>query len=276
MGLVSLKTVLDLAQEGEFAIPAFNVYNMETVMGVAQAAEELQAPVIFQIYSRLFDSPGASYLAALIRQAATKLSVPVAFHLDHGASIVQVTRALTSGCSGIMIDASKLTLEENIATTKSVVRMSGHVGVPVEGELGHVGSANDESMAQFTDVEEAAIFCQKTGVAALAIMVGTAHGRYRQAPQLDFECIAAIRRKTGVPLVLHGGSGVPDEQIRAAIDAGIRKVNFGTDLCYAFLDRIFDTKRDPVAIDIFMQGPIAAVKSFAREKIKLTGAGRYV
>ncbi len=274
MALVNLKTLLDLAEEGGYAIPAFNVYNMETVMGVAQAAEELQAPVIFQVYSRLFDGPNAAFLSALIRHAAAQLSVPVAFHLDHGASQVQVTRALTYGCTGIMIDASMLPLEENIAATEAAVRICGHVGVPVEGELGHVGSVNDEKMAIFTDIEEAAIFCRKTGVAALAIMVGTAHGRYRQAPQLDLQRIAAIRQATGIPLVLHGGSGVPDEQIQGAITAGIRKINFGTDLCYAFLKRVLRTNQDVVAIDIFMHGPTEEVKAFAMEKIKLTGGRR--
>ncbi len=272
MALVSLKTVLELAEEGGFAVPAFNTYNLETVMGVAQAAEELKAPVIFQVYSRLFDGPNGSYVAALIRQAIGELSVPAVFHLDHGVSEKQVVRALASGCSGAMFDGSRLPLEENIQATAVVVDLCRHVQVPVEGELGHVGSVQDEVLAAFTDPEEAALFCQKTGVAALAVMIGTAHGRYKQAPQLDLDRLFEIRKKTGLPLVLHGGSGVPDEQIQDAITKGIRKVNFGTDLCYAFLDTVFKTKPDPVAIDIFMQDPVEAVKAFAKEKIKLTGA----
>ena len=271
--LVSLKEVLALGERHGCAIPAFNVYNTETVQGVMKAAQELKAPVIFQMYSRLYDSELASLVAPSILAAIGQMDVPCAFHLDHGAGEPEVMRALRYGASGVMIDASAHPLEENIAITRKVVEWAGACGVDVEGELGHVGTTKDAAMGEFTKVDEAVRFVKETGVAALAILVGTAHGRYKQAPKLDIERIAAIREATGkLPLVLHGGSGVPDDQIRAAIEAGIRKINFGTDVCYSFLDGVFSVSRDIVAIDLFMKDPVNCVKAYAAEKIRLLGA----
>lgn len=270
--LVNLKEILAIAEKGNFAIPAFNVYNMETVMGVINAAEELSAPVILQAYSRLFTNEEAYFLAPIILAAAKKAKVPVCFHLDHGASEHEVVRALTYGATGIMIDASSLPFEENKSATARIKEIAAHAGVPVEGELGHIGSVNDESMAEFTDPDEARAYVEATGVSALAILVGTAHGRYKKAPKLDIERIAKIKELTGIPLVLHGGSGVPDDQIKASVNAGIRKINFGTDLCYAFLDKVFETSREKIAIDLFMKEATANVSEFAKSKIRLLGA----
>ncbi len=270
--LVNLKEILAIAEKGNFAIPAFNVYNMETVMGVINAAEELNAPVILQSYSRLFTNEEAYFLAPIVLAAAKKAKVPVCFHLDHGASEHEVVRALTYGATGIMIDASSLPFEENKSYTARVAELCAHVGVPVEGELGHIGSVNDESMAEFTDPGEAKAYVDATGVSALAILVGTAHGRYKKAPKLDIERISKIKELTGIPLVLHGGSGVPDDQIKAAVNAGIRKINFGTDLCYSFLDKVFETSREKIAIDLFMKDAIKNVGEFAKSKIRLLGA----
>ena len=270
--LVSFKEILDIAVEGKFALPAFNVYNMETVMGIIEAAEEAKAPVIIQSYSRLFTNGEGYYVSPIVLAAAEKASVPICFHLDHGAGIEEVTKALRYGATGIMIDKSALDFEENVAETKKIVDMCAAIGVQVEGELGHVGSVNDDAMSDFTDVDEAKKFIDETGVAALAILVGTAHGRYKKAPVLDTQRIKDISEATGTPLVLHGGSGVPDDQLIAAIDAGIRKINFGTDVCYSFLDKVFETSRDLIAIDLFMKDAIKNVKEFALSKIKLLGA----
>ena len=270
--LVGYQEILAMAEKGGFAVPAFNVYNMETVMGVAQAAEELRAPVILQCYSRLFTEGGAQYLAPIVLKAAETASVPVCFHLDHGASERETTRALRAGCTGIMIDESALPFEENAAATARVVKTCGYAGVSVEGELGHVGTVNDAAMDVFTDAAEAKRFTEATGVAALAVLVGNAHGRYKKPPKLDIPRIAEIRAAVGIPLVLHGGSGIPEEQVRDAIRSGVRKVNFGTDVCYAFLDGVFATSRDIYAIDLFMKGAIQGVKAFAESKIRLLGA----
>ena len=270
--LTGLKEILDMAEKGGFAVPAFNVYNMETVMGIIRAAEEAKAPVIIQSYSRLFTNGEGYFVSPIVLAAAKQASVPVCFHLDHGAGLSEVTRALRYGASGIMIDKSALTFEENIDETKKIVDMCGSVGVAVEGELGHVGSVNDSEMQEFTKVDEAERFVDETGVTALAILVGTAHGRYKKAPKLDIERIADIHKAVKAHLVLHGGSGVPDDQLQAAIKAGIRKINFGTDVCYSFLDKVFETSRDLVAIDLFMKDAIENVKAFALTKIDLLGA----
>lgn len=270
--LTGLKEILDMAEKGGFAVPAFNVYNMETVMGIIRAAEEAKAPVIIQSYSRLFTNGEGYFVSPIILAAAKQASVPVCFHLDHGAGLSEVTRALRYGASGIMIDKSALTFEENIDETKKIVDMCDSVGVAVEGELGHVGSVNDSEMQEFTKVDEAERFVDETGVTALAILVGTAHGRYKKAPKLDIERIADIHKAVKAHLVLHGGSGVPDDQLQAAIKAGIRKINFGTDVCYSFLDKVFETSRDLVAIDLFMKDAIENVKAFALTKIDLLGA----
>ena len=272
--LVSLQEILAIAEKGGFAVPAMNVYNMETVMGVIAAAEESRAPIIIQSYSRLFTNEEGYYIAPIILAAAKKATVPVCFHLDHGAGIPEVTRAMRYGATGIMIDKSTLPMEENIAITKSVVDSCAAIGIGVEGEIGHVGVAanGDEQTTEFTTVEEAKTFVAGTGVCALAIAVGTAHGRYKKTPTLGIARIAEIHAATNVHLVLHGGSGVPDDQIKAAIKAGIRKINFGTDLCYSFLDQVFATSRDKIAIDLFMKDAIENVKKFAKSKIKLLGA----
>lgn len=270
--LINLKQILAIAEEKEFAVPAFNVYNMETVMGIIAAAEEAKAPVILQSYSRLFTNGEGYYVSPIILAAARQASVPVCFHLDHGASEREVIRALRYGATGIMIDASAQPLEENIRQTAAVVGYCDAVGIPVEGELGHVGSVTDTAMDDYTDVAEAERFVKETGVSALAVMVGTAHGRYKKAPVLDIQRIRDIKEKVRIPLVLHGGSGVPDDQLLAAVRAGIRKVNFGTDVCYAFLDQVFATSREKIAIDLFMKDAIVNVKNFALTKIRLLGA----
>lgn len=274
--LVNLKYVLDLAEKGNFAIPAFNVYNMETVMGVLKAAEEMKAPVIMQVYPRLMKEETGYFLSPIIKAAAEKAAVPVCFHLDHGPSELETTRSIRYGATGIMLDGSTLPFEENISLTKRVAKTCSYLNVQVEGELGHVGTTADSNMDEFTAPEDAKRFVEETGVACLAVAVGTAHGRYKKPPKLDIERIKEIRKATNnAALVLHGGSGVPDEEIKKAVKAGIRKMNFATDICYAFLDKCLEELEKPdrsVAVDSFMKKPIDAVKEFCITRIKLVGA----
>ena len=265
--IYDLKKILDIGEENGFAVPAFNVYNLETVMGVMQAAEETGAPVIFQMYSRLFDSQIAQYVAPIIREAMNNMKTPVAFHLDHGAGVPEVLRAFRYGATGVMIDASRKPLEENIAITKGVVEMAAEMGIGVEGELGEVGKAAEGVSKDYTKVEDAAKFVNETGVCALAVAVGTAHG-------LALKRIEELHEGQKAHLVLHGGSGVPDDQIAAAVKAGIRKINFGTDVCCSLLDGIRAVDPSILALDLFMQGPTARVKDFAVSKIKLLGADK--
>ncbi len=270
----SLKEILEIAEKGNFAIPAFNVYNLETLMGVVKAAEETQAPVIIQMYSRLFNTGTGKYMAPVILDVMNQLKTPVAFHLDHGAGIPECIRAMRYGTTGVMIDASTLPIDENIATTKKVVDMAKEAGVNVEGELGHIGSTKDEEWAAYTEVEDAVRYVKETGVDALAIMVGSAHGHYVKAPELAISRIAEIHAATDAHLVLHGGSGIPDDQIRAAVKAGIRKINFGTDVCCAFIEGY--RKEDPYSapLDVVLAKVSGSVKEFALEKIRLLGADR--
>ncbi len=270
--LTDARVLMEIAEKKRCAIPAFNVYNQETAMGVLLAAEESNACVIVQMYSRLFSNQEAEFLAPSLVEAAQRAKVKAAFHLDHGADDDAVSKALRWGCTSIMRDASALPLAENIAATKKVVDLCRPVGVAVEGELGHIGTTKEHISTQYTEVGEAVEYVEKTGVDMLAIMVGTAHGHYAQAPVIALDRIREIKAATKIPPVLHGGSGVPDEQIVASIEAGIRKINFGTDVCYAFLDEVFNTSRDIFAVDLFMRGPIQSVKNFALSKIKLLRA----
>lgn len=275
--LVSYKQIIDMAEKGGYAIPAFNVYNLETVMGAVKAAEESKAPIILQCYARLLKEESGYYLAPIILAAAQKATVPVCFHLDHGPSELEMNRALRYGATGIMFDGSTYPFTENIALTKKAVEVCADVGVTVEGELGHIGSVNDDGMDTFTDPKEAGEFVKQTGVVSLAVLVGNAHGRYKQTPHIDIERIKAIRKTTNnIPLVLHGGSGIPDEQIKEAVKAGIRKMNVGTDVCYSFLDAVemqLKDEKHSIAIDLFMKDPIEKVKEFCLTRIELLGAG---
>ena len=274
--LVNLKYVLDMAEKGGFCIPAFNVYNMESAMGALYAAEEMHAPIIMQVYPRLMKEDTGYFLSPVILAAAKKATVPVCFHLDHGPSELETTRSLRCGATGIMLDGSTLPFEENIALTRRVVETCKFVDVQVEGELGHVGTTNDADMDEFTTAADAKRFVEETGVACLAVAVGTAHGRYKKPPKLDIDRIVEIRKATNnTALVLHGGSGVPDEEIRKAVQAGIRKMNFATDICYSFLDCCLEELQKPdrpIAIDTFMKKPIQAVKEFCISRIKLVSA----
>lgn len=274
--LVSLQEIIGMAEKGGYCIPAFNVYNVETVMGVIDAAEEAKAPVIIQIYPRLINDQVGFYVSPSVIAAAQRASVPVCYHLDHGPTEKEVMKILRWGATGIMIDGSVHPFEENVALTKHIVDICSAIGVGVEGELGHVGSVNDAAMDDFTDPKEAGEFVKRTGVCCLAVLIGNAHGHYKKTPCLDIERVKAIREATGgLPLVLHGGSGIPDDQVKAAIKAGIRKMNIGTDICCSFAEGATKELNNPgrsLAVDLFMKPSIESVKQLALSKIRLCDA----
>lgn len=274
--LVTLQEIIANAEKGGYCVPAFNVYNAETIMGVLDAAEETKSPVILQVYPRLINEEIGYYISPSVIAGARKASVPVCFHLDHSPSELEVQKILRWGATGIMIDGSVHSFEDNVALTRHIVEICAAVGVGVEGELGHVGSVNDDAMEEFTDPAEAGEFVKATGVTCLAVLIGNAHGHYKKPPCLDIERVKAIREATGgIPLVLHGGSGIPDEQVKLAIAAGIRKMNIGTDVCCAFADGTKETLADPnrsLAPDVFMKVAIRHVKELALSKIRLCGS----
>ncbi len=240
MALVPVAQLLKQAEAGFYAVGAFNCNNMEIVQAIVAAAEAEGAPVIMQASQGAIKYAGIEYIAAMARLAAGRASVPVALHLDHGTSFEQVVQCIRHGFSSVMIDGSSLPLAENIALTRQVVAVARAVGVSVEAELGKIGGTEDnitvsEREALFTDPDEAEVFVRETGVDSLAVAVGTAHGRYRGTPELDFPRLQKIRSKVNIPLVLHGSSGVPDDAVKEAIRLGVRKVNIDTNIREAFI-----------------------------------------
>jgi ketose-bisphosphate aldolase len=241
--LVSLEQVLQMAEKDGYCVPAFNVYNIETARGVINACEELRSPVILQFYSRLVTSKVAEDVAPIVLDLAQRATVPVCFHLDHGAGECEVVRSLRMGMTGIMIDASQEDLEGNIAKTKRIVDVCNYVGVAVEGELGHVGNASVGSISEtgadvdpgesLTVPEEVKKFVDITDVDALAVAIGTAHGVYKKTPTLRIDRLDEITAVCDRPLVLHGGSGTPNDQMQNAIKHGITKINIYSDVLFA-------------------------------------------
>ena len=237
--LVTTKEMLLDAQKNHYAVGAFNIENLEFVMAVLAAAEETKSPVIMQTTPGTVKFAGLDYFHGLVKAAAERASVPVALHLDHGDGYDRCMQALRVGYTSVMIDGSHESFEDNIALTKSVADAGRAMGVPVEAELGKVGGKEDDGPAvegesPYTDPDEAREFVERTGCTSLAIGVGTAHGVYTETPHIEQGVVRAIRAAVDVPLVLHGTSGVPDEQVAEAVKTGICKVNYATELRQAY------------------------------------------
>lgn len=241
--LVTGKEILDKAHKENYAVGAFNVNNMEILQSVIMAAEEVQSPVIIQTSEGAIKYAGIDYLSAMVRLAAEKASVPVALHLDHGTTYETLISCIRHGWTSIMFDGSHLPLAENIAQTKEIVKIAHACGVSVEAELGRLGGIEDnisvdEKDARLTSPDEAVEFVNGTGVDYLAIAIGTAHGKYKGEPKLDFERLQTIKGLLSMPLVLHGASGVPEDSIVKATKLGINKINIDTDVRVAFTEGV--------------------------------------
>lgn len=242
MPLVTTESMLRDAQKGGYAVGAFNAENMEMVQAIIWAAEAEDAPVMVQISSAAAEryADPALYAANTMALAA-KSSAQIALHLDHCTSRALVIRSVVAGFTSIMFDGSALPYEENIAKTHEIAELCAPVGIPVEAELGRVGGKEDDVVAEdagYTDPQQAREFVERTGVQSLAVSIGTAHGVYKGEPKLDVERLRAIRALVDVPLVLHGASGVPDDQVRTCIGLGICKVNYATELRIAYTDAV--------------------------------------
>lgn len=231
MALVKMKDLLRRAEEKNIGCGAFGVGNMEMVRGAIRAAEELDTPIILQIAEvRLKNSP-LHLMGPMMVQAAKEAKVDVAVHLDHGLTFESVDKALELGFTSVMLDASTLPFEENIARVKAVVEKARKYGATVEAELGLVGGSEDGSCdhgIRCTDPDDAVVYARETGIDALAVAIGNAHGNYPVAPTLAFDVLEKIHEKVDIPLVLHGGSGITDKDFQKAISLGIRKVNIAT------------------------------------------------
>ena len=231
MALVKMKDLLKRAEEKNIGCGAFSVGNMEMVKGAIRAAEELNTPIILQIAEvRLKNSP-LHLMGPMMVQAAKEAKVDVAVHLDHGLTFETVDKALELCFTSVMLDASTLPFEENIAKVKTVVEKARKYGATVEAELGLVGGSEDGSCdhgIRCTDPDDAVVYARETGIDALAVAIGNAHGNYPVAPTLAFDVLEKIHEKVDIPLVLHGGSGITDKDFQRAISLGIRKVNIAT------------------------------------------------
>ena len=239
MSYVTSSWMLNDAQKRGYAVGAFNCENMEMVKAIIAAAETLRAPVMLQTTPSTIKYGTLDTFAAIVRAEAARASVPVCLHLDHGSSFELALQALNAGYSSVMIDGSKLPFEENIAVTARVAEAAKAIGIPVEAELGKVGGKEDDLVAEAdtnTDPQEAKEFVARTGVTSLAVAIGTAHGFYVGTPVLDKERLSRIRNVVDIPLVLHGASGLSDEDVKDCVARGICKVNFATELRKAFTD----------------------------------------
>ena len=239
MPFVTSEEMLRNAQAGNYAVGAFNAENMEMVKAIIAAAEELHAPVMIQTTPSTVKYGSLETFYGMVAADAKKASVPVCLHLDHGNSFELAVRAIQAGYTSVMIDGSQEDFEGNIAVSKKVADVANALGIPVEAELGKVGGKEDDLEADAdtnTDPQEAKEFVERTGVTSLAIAIGTAHGFYSGTPVLDKERVSQIRELVSVPLVLHGASGLSDEEVKECVRRGICKVNFATELRKAYTD----------------------------------------
>jgi fructose-bisphosphate aldolase class II len=295
--LVVGKELLLAARRGGYAVGAFNIQNLESLLAVVEAAVEERSPVIVAVTPGAIKYAGLNHLAGLVKAAAESAPVPMALHLDHGEDIETVRKCLEVGFTSVMIDGSHLPFEENVALTRKVVELAHLRGVSVEGELGKLAGV-EEREAVLTDPDEAKEFVERTGVDALAVSIGTSHGAYKfkGEPRLDFERLRVIREKVDVPLVLHGASsvpqwiiekatkygaeltgakGIPEDHIRRAIEFGITKINIDTDMRLAFTATVREVlANQPKEFDPRkILGPAKeAMKEVVKAKMRLFGS----
>lgn len=269
--LANIKFWEEKAQEGKYAIPHFNVWNAEMLMGVIDAGEEAKAPIIISFGTGFVGNTSFEDFSHMMVSMAEKASVPVITHWDHGRSLEIIQNAYNHGMNSVMRDASAFDFEENIRLTKEAVDYFHPLGIPVEAELGHVGNETvyEEALAhyQYTNPEQAAEFVERTKCDSLAVAIGNQHGVYTSDPKLNFEVIKKVREAVSIPLVLHGASGISDDDIRQAIDLGIAKINIHTELCLAAMEAIQKNTDQPF---LHVEREVrTAVKKRALEKIYL-------
>lgn len=279
MSLTSVKDILRHAAANGYCVPAFNVFNYESIRWAIMAAEEENLPVIIAFYPGYTVHISMKVIAETVKDLARHASVPVGLHLDHAKDFGTAMAGIEAGFQSVMIDGSALPFEENAALTAAVVRVATAFGVDVEAELGQVGSGSKlEDFAnpnKYTTPADVRRFVGMTGIDSLAIAVGNGHGHYVQAPVLDFDRIVAIRDQTDIPLVMHGGSGIPDDQIRESVARGISKFNIATELSC----RLYDAMQPVVAKQDSFYGVLHAAEpgavAYCRSKMQLLNPKGY-
>ncbi len=273
--VVSSARLMKKASREGYAIPAFNIDNLESAMAVSEVMHEMRLPVIVQMIPRTLNYGGIAMYPAMMRELMADCPVDYALHLDHGNSLALAQKCIASGFSSVMFDGSAMSFEDNIKFTKEVTDYALPMDVSVEGELGTIGGKEEgdtDLEATYTKVSEAEEFVRRTNVSTLAIGVGTAHGVYKGEPKINVQRIKEIHEAIETPLVLHGASGLSDEVIRDCIAAGISKINFATELRQAYTNGIkAEFEKDPEVFDpkIYMRGAIDSIKEVLRTKIKI-------
>ncbi|HLS53341.1 MAG TPA: class II fructose-1,6-bisphosphate aldolase [Tissierellaceae bacterium] len=281
MNIVPSKDMLWDAKKNGYAIPAFNIHNLETLQAVLEGAWEMRSPVMIATTPGTVNYAGVDFLVAMVKAGARMYDIPIALHLDHCTDIDFINECINAGYRSVMIDASMKDFEDNIEISKSVVELAKKHNVTVEAELGRVGGEEDGIKVEkkdeaLTDPDKALEFVDRTGIDSLAVAIGTAHGMYRFEPELDFERLIRINKLVDIPLVLHGGSGVPNESITTAIRHGICKVNIATELKIPFAESIreyFATNPEADDPRKYLTPGKERVKQVVIEKIKLCGSG---
>lgn len=280
MPLVSMNEFLPRAKEKKFAVGQFNINNLEFTQAITEAAMEENAPIIFGVSEGALRYMGIEYTVAMAKAAAKKSGLPIALHLDHGSTFEVAMTCIHAGFSSVMFDGSHCAYEDNIRLTQEVVKVAHAMGISVEGELGTIGGVEDdlrvdESKAQLAKPNEAIRFYEETGVDALAIAVGTAHGMYKGELKVHYNIIEAVASKIPVPIVLHGGSGVPDESIRKAIAAGAGKINVNTEnqiACTVAIREVLAKDANTIDPRKYLSPARQAMVEVVRSKIRLFGS----
>lgn len=273
--VVSSARLMKRAEKENYAIPAFNIDNLESAMAVSEIMHEMRTPVIVQMIPRTLNYGGIAIYPAMMRELMADCPVDYALHLDHGSSLSLAKKCVAGGFSSVMFDGSLMPFEDNIKFTKEVTDFALPMDVSVEGELGTIGGKEEgdtDLEANYTKVSEAEEFVRRTNVSTLAIGVGTAHGVYKGTPHINVERIKEIHAAIGTPLVLHGASGLSDEVLKDCIAAGITKINFATELRQAYTNGIkAEFAKDPEVFDpkIYMRGAIDNIKEVLRHKINI-------
>ncbi|MDM5225946.1 tagatose bisphosphate family class II aldolase [Cytobacillus sp. NJ13] len=278
--IVNTVEMFQKALEEKYAIPAFNVHNLETFQVVVDTAAELNSPVILASTPGTISYSGGDYLVSMGSAAAERYEIPIALHLDHFESIEEIKKYIDFGFKSVMIDASHHPFDENVKIVKQVVEYAHEHGVSVEAELGRLGGVEDdlvvdEKDAKFTNPEQAREFVDLTGIDSLAVAIGTAHGLYKGEPKIDFERLEDIHSVVNIPLVLHGASDIPDEMVKRTIELGICKVNIATDLKIPFSNAVkqyFNENPDANDPRKYMTPGKEAMKKVVEEKILMCGS----